>query len=161
MADIRLLWDTAAFIADIVPSAPGLDESSELATAAAISLFTWRRAEGDDSVDNPEALLARQGWWADGLTAWQVGEGADPIGSRLWLLSREKITTETLTRARQYAEEALAWMVEDKVATRVEVLVERNADNISRVDMQVSIFRQDGTKEDLRYDDVWSQLRNA
>ena len=45
----------------------------------------------------------------------------DHIGSRLWLLSREKQLAGVLERARHYAEEALTWLVEDGVATAVQV----------------------------------------
>ena len=58
------------------------------------------------------------------MTEYGIGGGlasGDRIGSRLWLLSREKQLAGVLDRARHYAEEALAWLVEDGVATAVSV----------------------------------------
>ncbi|PCJ68194.1 MAG: hypothetical protein COA62_15635 [Rhodobiaceae bacterium] len=158
MADIRLLWTPETLSADIVPSYPGLDDSGELESAVAISLFTWRRAKDDDRVDNPNSLLSRQGWWGDGFSAWQSGEFPDPIGSRLWLLSREKMTVETIQRAKEYAEEALVWLVNDKVATSVSVSVVRNRLNPHRTDMSVEILRENGQVLNLEYDNVWKQI---
>ena len=58
------------------------------------------------------------------MTDYGIGGGSasgDHIGSRLWLLSREKQLAGVLERARHYAEEALTWLVEDGVATAVQV----------------------------------------
>ena len=85
-----------------------------LETAIILSLFTDRRAREDDPL--PDGSDDRRGWWAD---AWA---GQDPIGSRLWLLEREKDTREVVNRARDYAEEALQWLVEDGIAERIEVM---------------------------------------
>ena len=85
---------------------------ADLTRAVTISLFTWRRANPDD--DLPGDL--RMGWWGDSFPSVPN----DRIGSRLWLLSRAKLTAETVTRAREYAEEALRWLVEDGIAARVE-----------------------------------------
>lgn len=48
----------------------------------------------------------------------------DRIGSRLWLLKREKQLPETLRRAEDYAREALAWLVTDGLAASVTVAAE-------------------------------------
>lgn len=90
----------------------GYDLAKEdgLRTAVIISLFTDRRAEADDEI--PDGSDDRRGWWA----------GA--IGSRLWLLARAKETPDTLARARAYAIEALQWLIDDGVATAVEVTAE-------------------------------------
>lgn len=90
-----------------------------LQTAVLLSLLTDRRAEADDLL--PDGGTDRRGWWAD---AYPDVEG-DRIGSRLWLLAREKDTATTLQRAREYAEEALAWLLEEGVARRVQVTAER------------------------------------
>ena len=117
-----------------------------LARAVVISLFTWRRAAPDDKVEG-----TRWGWWADGFD----GEANDRIGSRLWLLSREKVTNSTMTRAREYAEEALLWLTEQKVATKVTVTVERRG--LDGLALLALIEREQGPV-DLRFDNVWSFL---
>ena len=96
-----------------------------LRTAVILSLFLDRRAEDDDIL--PNGSDDRRGWWADTvapMTDYGIGGGSvsgDRIGSRLWLLSREKQLAGVLERARHYAEEALTWLVEDGVATAVQV----------------------------------------
>lgn len=96
-----------------------------LRTAVILSLFLDRRANDDDILPNDSD--DRRGWWADTvapMTDYGIGGGSvsgDRIGSRLWLLSREKQLAGVLERARHYAEEALTWLVEDGVATAVQV----------------------------------------
>lgn len=60
------------------------------------------------------------GWWAD-----SYNDDEPPIGSKLWLLSREVLTDSTLKLAREYAEDALQWLVDDHVAESVSVSAER------------------------------------
>jgi phage gp46-like protein len=86
-----------------------------LATAVLISLFSDRRADESDRL--PDGDTDRRGWWGD---AWPEIEG-DKIGSRLWLLYREKQLQSTVERAREYAEESLAWLIETGAAERLEV----------------------------------------
>ena len=94
----------------------------------------------------------RWGWWADGIE----GVANDRIGSRLWLLAREKLTASTYVRAREYAEEALQWMLDDLVATAVVVLVERRG--LNGMAMQVTIERDTAAPLQLRFDNAWSLL---
>lgn len=58
-------------------------EADELAAAVLISLFSWRKSNPDDGVRAPN----RQGWWGDTF----AHTAGDRIGSRLWLLQRQKI----------------------------------------------------------------------
>jgi len=131
----------------------GLDATDPLVRAVVISLFTWRRANPDD--DLPADL--RMGWWGDSFPAVP----GDRIGSRLWLLSRAKLLPETLARAKEYAEEALRWLVEDGVAARVEVEVERQG--LTTLALACRIYRSDATGSrpaplDVRFTDVWGFL---
>lgn len=96
--------------------APDLDSDNGLQTAVIVSLFTDRRAEPDDEL--PDGSSDRRGWWAD---AYPDIEG-DRIGSRLWLLAREKDMQSVVNRAREYTEEALAWLVDQGIALRIEVM---------------------------------------
>lgn len=127
----------------------GLDP---LARAVVISLFTWRRAKPDDVLPAGDD---RQGWFGDTFAEVQ----GDRIGSRLWLLSREKIVPETLARAREYSREALQWLVDDGVASRVDVTVSRVG--LSGVSIGASITRTDGTVRNLQFDDAWSALNGV
>lgn len=113
--DVRTAWLGFEQGADYAVGALGLAEDAGLETAVVLSLFTDRRAEADDEL--PFGESDRRGWWGD---AWP-GTAGDRIGSRLWLLHREKQTAAVVERAREYAEEALAWLVDDGVASAVEV----------------------------------------
>lgn len=127
----------------------GLASANPLVRAVIISLFTWRRANADDTLPGNE----RMGWWGDSFPTVPN----DKIGSRLWLLSREKLTAGTVQRARRYAEEALAWLVRDSVAARVEVEAERQG--LSTLALAVRVFKSDGKPMDIRFPDAWSFLQ--
>lgn len=135
-------------VVDGVAGSP-LAAADPLIRAVIISLFTWRRANPDDAVDG-----SRQGWWGD-TTASLTG---DRIGSRLWLLSREKLLPETFNRAREYAREALQWLVDDQVAAAVDVAAERYGR--AGLALVVTITRADRRVTELRFADVWQRLQN-
>lgn len=127
----------------------GLDAQEPLVRAVIISLFTWRRARPDD--DLPGDL--RMGWWGDSVPEIPL----DRIGSRLWLLSRAKLTAETVARAKEYAEEALAWLIEDGVAARVDVESERIG--LYTLGLACRIYKSaGGAPLDIRFTDVWEFL---
>lgn len=90
-----------------------------------ISLFSWRKSRPDDGVPVP----FRRGWWADSLAEKR-------IGSRLWLLEREKVTEAVLRRAETYALEALEWLKEDGIVADVSVSAVRAS--MDRVDLLVT-----------------------
>lgn len=135
---------------DGVAFGTGMMPEDQLVRAAIISLFTWRRANADDVTDGQ-----KMGWWGD-MTADVAN---DRIGSRLWLLAREKLLPATINRAREYAQEALAWMVEDGLASRVDVQAERFGQ--AGIALTATIYRSDGRITSLRFDNVWETIRNA
>ncbi|MBN2140672.1 MAG: phage GP46 family protein [Desulfovibrionaceae bacterium] len=110
--DIALAF--SGFNSDLTLFQGDLAVDAELFSAVVVSLFTDRLAERSDEL--PAGETSRRGWWADATLP-----GDRRYGSRLWLLRREKQTAVVLARAKQYAEEALAWMLEDGLAESVEV----------------------------------------
>ncbi|MGB1763016.1 phage GP46 family protein [Alloalcanivorax xenomutans] len=88
-----------------------------LETGVILSLFLDRAAGPDDNVP---ASATRRGFWADAF------EDGDVTGSKLWLIRREKITPDVIRDAKTFAEESLAWMLDDGVASRVQVTAERS-----------------------------------
>ncbi len=86
-----------------------------LLSAVVVSLFSDRLANGGDELPAGEA--DRRGWWADAT----LPGGKDRIGSRLWLLRREKQLPEVVARARDYALEALQWLVDEERVESLEV----------------------------------------
>lgn len=140
MTDIALVQTGTGF--DIALDGNDLLMDHGLETAVFLSLFTDRRAEPDqmapDFEDDP------RGYWGD--VAPDVPGGQ--MGSHLWLLAREKQTGAVLARARQYAQEALAWMLEDKVAERVETSTRYLSRGVMLI--EIDIFRP-GQREASRY----------
>lgn len=122
-------------------------QADELVQATLISLFSWRKFNDDDGVDIPN----RQGWWGDTFAS----ETNDRIGSRLWLLRREKLTDEVVARAREYAEESLQWMIDDALASAVNVSTDREN---NRLNMSVEIVRPgDAQSIQARFQNLWEQ----
>lgn len=106
--DIKTVWDVDASLGDWRAGHGGLLDGDDLHTAILLSLFTDRLARADDDIDGDD----RRGWWGDsGATS--------AIGSRLWLLRRQKLTTQVAIKAEDYAREALAWLMEDAVVSAI------------------------------------------
>lgn len=130
----------------------GLALTDRLIRAAVISLFTWRRAHDDDDLPGNQ----RFGWWGDSYPA----EPNDRIGSRLWLLSRAKLMPDTPLRAKEYADEALQWMLDDGVAARIECSAERYG--MDGLALLVLIYRHDNTNPTaLRFGDLWEAMKHV
>ena len=119
-----------------------------LRRAVTISLFTWRRAGPDDAVDDSD----RKGWWGDSVPS----VAGDKIGSRLWLLQRRTLVADTLKDAKSYAEEALAWLIDDLVVTSVTVTAERQGND--RMNLRVTLTEQNGETLELNFEDTWGLI---
>jgi phage gp46-like protein len=146
MADIAL--EMGEWGGDIIIDGLDLARDDGFETSVIISLFTDRRATPEQvPAELPKDDL--RGFWGD---VQPVVEG-DFTGSHLWLLAREKQTTQTLSRAKQYTEEALQWMLDDKVATRVEVFVEYVA--MGWMGITIDIYRPDNSPVQYRYQYEW------
>lgn len=115
MTDIRTAYTSFDQPIDWLIDGADLADDRGLETAVVLSLFTDRRADDDDRL--PDQSGDRRGWWGDAFPDIP----ADQIGSRLWLLHREKQTRDVVLRAREYASEALAWLIDDGVAAAVRV----------------------------------------
>lgn len=146
MSDLRLLW--AATAADLVLAAGDLETDDGLETALIVSLFTDRRAADGDALPSPSA--DRRGWWGDHA---QPPVDGDRVGSRLWLLAREKQLPVVLDRAVAYAREALQWLIDDRVATRVEVEAEFTRPGL--LGLLVVIERPQMPPLEVRYQYAW------
>lgn len=82
----------------------GGDASSVISSLVLISLFTDARADSSDTL--PDNSTDFRGWPGDTFSS-------KPWGSKLWLLYREKLTTDVRNKAVKYAQDALAWMLAD------------------------------------------------
>jgi phage gp46-like protein len=169
--DQNLLWDTvwdakagcgnwAVTPAGAATNRGGLKATAALETAVIISLWTdracpkdhplYRYADGDP-----------RGWWGDGMDV-RADLGEAPLGSLLWLLERSAIDEVATPRwAQSFALDALAWMVDQRVAARIEAQASVSK-SPNRLDLAVQIYGQDGGKiYDRRFEDVWAQAKQG
>lgn len=148
MSDIRTIYEPTTMSFDWAVAGAGLEEDAGLETAVIISLFTDRRAEDDDAL--PGAKDDRRGWWADAFH----DVAGDKIGSRLWLLARAKQMPSVLVRAQEYAQEALAWLIEDGIARAVNVTAEVVRSGV--LGLTVEIVRSAAPPAKFRFETFWS-----
>lgn len=120
--------------------------TDNLTRAVIISLFTWRRADPDDDSEQP------MGWWGDSYPTIQN----DRIGSRLYLLQRTTLTNKTVELAQGYLEQALAWLKDDGVVSRITINVQRRGTEI--LTAEITLYRNDGSSQLITFDDLWSAL---
>lgn len=150
MSDIKTLFIGFDQGADYAIGALGLTTEDGLETAVILSLFTDRLAEPGDTI--PDGTTDRRGWWADVFADMP----ADKIGSRLWLLYREKQTLAVVNRAREYAQEALAWLVDDGIAKSVQVTASIVRTGV--LGLGVEVTRPDKTVSQYRFESFWKSV---
>jgi phage gp46-like protein len=135
------------------------DTTQELATAVTVALGTDRLAELDDILPGFDET-DRRGWWGD-LDAEFLHDGW-PIGSRIWLLARHKITGSaarqgsSTARAQEYVFEALQPLVDRKICSSVEVTASRAGTD--RIDVEVILYRGPEPALALRYSSLWDEI---
>lgn len=119
------------------------DMQDSLSRAIVISLFSWKRADENDIYDKE---LGKQGWWGDSLNN-------DKIGSKLWQLLRNKITSETIFQAEEMVFDALKWLIDDGICTDISVSVERDSDTPDRLNVSI-ILEQSGKQINYQIKDL-------
>jgi phage gp46-like protein len=159
MPDLRLYDIVVTF--DLLQKPDNLiDETEAFATAVMVALGTNRRANADDVLPNGAEDTDRRGWWAD-TNADVIWQGW-PIGSRLWLLEREKITDNTasqgstIARIDSYIREALQPFTEQRFASRIDVTVTREA--IDKIVARITIYRGPLATIQLQYQSLWTEI---
>lgn len=139
MIDVSLSFNQDRFDFDLTLQGEGtsrdLQGDDGLLTAVIISLFTDRRANADDPLPDERVGVPsdRRGWWGDHILE---DEARDPMGSRLWLLTREKDQASVVARAQQYADESLAWLIRDRHVGNLRVIASRVAPGYLGLDVQ-------------------------
>jgi phage gp46-like protein len=128
----------------VIPS----DVEAALIRAVTISLYTWRRAEIDDPVDDDD----RFGWWGDSYPP--VTD--DRIGSRLWLLRRVKLTSQTQRDAEAYAHEALQWLLDDGHVIDIAIASEKV--DINRLNLIPTLTITGGTRLEIKQPSSWQVI---
>ncbi len=143
------------FVGDFTLIKGDLEREEGIGTAVLMSLFTDRRADESDEIDNED----KKGWWGD-LVAEVEG---DLIGSKIYQLMRSKSTPDIEVKLKQFIFEALEWMIEDGVVVEngitVDTFVFGNVEN-KRLGFKIELRQSDGEIVALSFDDLW-QLSTA
>lgn len=156
--DIKIKWDSTTLKGDLVKIIGDLEREEGLETAVSMSIFTKRRVTEEELKENGFSDLSEKGgWWAD-----QYSDAEDDqIGSKLWLLTRAKTTEQTLVKAQEYVYDGLLWMIEDNVASEINVIVERLGQIGNDVlCINVEIRRDSDTQQALTFKYVWDKQFN-
>jgi phage gp46-like protein len=136
-----------------------LDDTQALATAVIVALGTDALAAPDDILPDPDSN-DRAGWWGD-LDAGLIWNGW-PIGSKLWLLRRSKITPaeastgSTLALVETYIRDAIQPFVDRKICSSFDVWVTRV--DKQRIDALLRIYRGPQPEIQLRYAVLWDAM---
>jgi phage gp46-like protein len=162
MPDLRLYDIVSPFAVtfDLLQKRDGLiDETEALATAVIVALGTNRLALPDDVLPNIDDS-DRRGWWAD--TDAELIWNAWPIGCRLWLIERHKITGfeasqgSTIARIDSYIREALRPFVENRICSSFDVVVTRT--ELQKIVAQITIWRGPLPAIQLMYQALWAEI---
>lgn len=145
MSDIALTWSRAdaAMAMAVVDDDVAVDAG--LRTSVLLSLFVDRRAAEEDVLIDPED---RRGWWGD---EFAEAEG-DLEGSRLWQLERALLTSDLPARSEAYDREALGWMIEDRVAGTLDIVVETEGQGLVT---NITINRPGEEAINFRFASAW------
>lgn len=106
-----------------------------LETAVIISLFSDQRVAESEL---PPGVTSRKGWWGDEF----LPNPGDQYGSKIWTFARDKSLPQTAGSVQVRAKQALQWMLDDGVASTVEVAAEARGDIIV---FEIKIKQPDGT----------------
>lgn len=136
--------------ADVIIEGEVSDES--VAALVLISYFTDARADASDTL--PDGTNDLRGWPGDTFSD-------QPWGSKLWLLYREKLTTDVRNRAVKYCEDALAWMLVDDGSGRMAktVKVTGSIPRFQTLALTTVITKPDGEELSFTVSKRWENQR--
>ena len=134
-------------------------DGASLQSAMIIALGTDALAGVSDELPGLDDT-DRRGWWGD-MDAEEIW-GGWPVGSKLWLLQRTKITGpmskegDTVAKADEYTRAAMNPFVDNKIASQIDVTASRT--DIGRIDVSVVVNRGPEPDIALRYAELWGEL---
>jgi len=158
--DIGLTWNQDLQACEIAFADNDVVMSQSLLGAVLISLFTDARAADDDPLPDSQST-DRRGWWGDATNTAKPG---DSVGSRLWLIERERSSDAVVVKAKLYIEEALQWMIDEGVAASIVVEVEKQAipgSGTLILAYQVKIQKPAGGTETFKFEQEWRATTNG
>lgn len=121
-------------------------QGNALTSAVLMSLFSWRRGSKTEVDDAGN----RYGWWADTQQR--------KLGSKFWLLRRTSITPSILQKTKEYCQEALLWMIEDKLCKSMTVTAQQNKNQPDGIQVLIRIYKNDGTEQTEIFESLWQEL---
>jgi len=145
--DVFIEYNTEKKFFDIELSDNGKDLKAavNLRNAVGICLFCERRTDSDDLFPN------MAGYAGDALN--DLGE--TNLGNKIWQYLRGKTIDRFLPQIEQDCEEALQWLIDDFIASSVNVTATYDGETKQRLRFEVEIVRLTG--ENLQYAYVWQQ----
>ena len=112
---IALEWSAAHLDADLVVEDKHIKTDTGLESAVIISLHTDERVGHTE--EHPGAVGDRRGWWGDQFLKL-------PLGSKVWTLTREKLTPKILPKLVAEVTAALVWLKAAGLAAKIEATAE-------------------------------------
>lgn len=125
----------------------GLKAQNPLATSIMLCLFTDRRRRDGkrrrDDMPANDGSLDDRGYHGDSYDV-DTAAGERELGSLLWTLERERLTTQDLKLIEHYAADALQTLVDQGAVDHFEITAERDLLEPNRVNMLVKAFDRFG-----------------
>jgi phage gp46-like protein len=152
--------DWALADADEAQNRGGLRSKAALHTAVILALFTDKRIPDDHPLRYLIGDGDPRGWYGDAIDI-QPALGERELGSLLWIFERSILTEEIRRWVEAIALEALATLIFQRVAVRIEVQASASF-AVNRLDLAVQIYGRDDTRiYDFRFEDIWKQTATA
>lgn len=136
MIDIKLKHNSNISGYDISFEGDDAEKENGLESAIIISLFTDQRVDGE------------RGFWGDSL----AGES---WGSKLWTLSREKLSEQTRIRFEDYVKESLQWLIKEKIAKGLSVKSEIISPE--SIYLELSILKPNDSALGFKFNILWNE----
>lgn len=151
MADIRLVYDNTKMHCDWVITDSDVDTDADLETAVLFSLFTNARAP--DGTQPPNGSTDLGGCWIDNMEGYSMG-------SLLWTIEGAKKTGNSLlTHARTICEQALQWLLDEKIVGSI--TVQTSWLNATALNIGIRMIKPDGSDISFRYAWAWKEPARA
>lgn len=138
----------------------GLAARQALHTAVVIALFTDRRVPDEHPLRYLVDGSDPRGWFGDGVDV-RNDLAETEMGSLLWIFERSVLTESIRRWVEAIALEALAPLVAQKIAVRIEAQATMYA-AVNRCDLAVQIYGRNGKQVyEQRFEDLWKQTATA
>lgn len=147
---IRIKWHLPG--GDIEIEHNGLSSDEGLVSLVYICLFTDARADSSDEI--PDGTDDRRGWCGNSFNDFEWG-------SKLWLLSREKITEDVRLRIENYSRIALEPLIRYGYAKTAQVTATIIRQRQGWIALSVILTRPDKSEMTVEIKQRWETIENG